>query len=109
VQHVDLTPGLLTQSTFDSWRGGPAAAEDGWNAAGVRPKPKPVAPRLPEGRGSSKVFAVGMVVRHPTYGGGRIIDVSGNGALRRVKIRFATAGERSFIAEKVTLEIVSKG
>jgi hypothetical protein len=37
------------------------------------------------------------------------VEVSGNGFLRRVKIRFATAGERSFIADKVTLEIVSRG
>jgi DNA helicase-2/ATP-dependent DNA helicase PcrA len=49
-----------------------------------------------------------MVVRHATYGTGRIIEVSGHGALRKVKIRFRTAGERSFIADKVKLEIVGK-
>jgi DNA helicase-2/ATP-dependent DNA helicase PcrA len=50
-----------------------------------------------------------MLVRHPNYGTGRIIEVSGYGALRKVKIRFSSAGERSFIADKVTLEVVRKG
>jgi DNA helicase-2/ATP-dependent DNA helicase PcrA len=109
VRGVDLTPGLLTQPSFEHWRGGPEAAEEGWTAAGVRRKPKPVTPRLPEGNGEGKVYVEGMLVRHATYGSGRIIEVSGNGVLRRVKIRFATAGERSFIADKVTLEIVSRG
>jgi DNA helicase-2/ATP-dependent DNA helicase PcrA len=34
--------------------------------------------------------------------------VSGHGAMRKVKIRFTTAGERSFIADKVKLEVVRK-
>ena len=54
-------------------------------------------------------LAAGMVVRHGTYGQGRIIEVGGQGVLRKVKIRFATAGERTFIADKVTLEILRKG
>jgi hypothetical protein len=48
-------------------------------------------------------------VRHPNYGTGRIIEVSGYGALREAKIRFRAAGERSLIADKVTLEVVRKG
>jgi DNA helicase II / ATP-dependent DNA helicase PcrA len=50
-----------------------------------------------------------MLVRHGTYGQGRIIEVGGQGVLRKVKIRFASAGERTFIADKVTLEILRKG
>jgi DNA helicase-2/ATP-dependent DNA helicase PcrA len=49
-----------------------------------------------------------MLVRHATYGTGRITQVSGHGALRKIKIRFQTAGERSFIADKVKLEIVRR-
>ena len=49
-----------------------------------------------------------MLVRHANYGTGRIVEVSGQGVLRRVKIRFATAGERTFIADKVNLEIIRK-
>ena len=62
---------------------------------------------LPE-TGDGRGFVEGMLVRHATYGMGRIVEVSGQGALRRVKIRFSTAGERTFIADKVTLEIVRK-
>jgi DNA helicase-2/ATP-dependent DNA helicase PcrA len=109
VQGLDLTPGLLSQPTFEQWRSGSAAAEEGWTAAGVRPKPKPVTPPLLPSNGQGKVFVEGMAVRHATYGSGRIVEVSGHGALRRIKIRFSTAGERSFIADKVTLEIVSGG
>ena len=33
-------------------------------------------------------------------------EVSGNGALRKIKVRFAKAGERTFLAEKARLAIV---
>ena len=49
-----------------------------------------------------------MLVRHDQYGPGRVTEVSGYGALRKVKVRFATAGERSFIADKAALEVVRK-
>jgi DNA helicase-2/ATP-dependent DNA helicase PcrA len=39
---------------------------------------------------------------------GRVTDVSGFGALRRVKIRFNTAGEKTFVADKVKLEVVRR-
>ena len=62
-----------------------------------------------EGGSSGGKYAEGMLVRHGTYGQGRVTEVSGQGALRKVKIRFASAGERTFIADKVTLEILRKG
>jgi DNA helicase-2/ATP-dependent DNA helicase PcrA len=111
VQLVDGSTGTAS-SAADHWRGGggPAAAQ-GWDDAGLRLKPAPIPTRLPEagsGSGSGRNFVAGMRVRHPTYGLGRIIEVSGVGILRRVRIRFNTAGERTFIADKVTLEILSK-
>jgi len=105
IQAVDLSGG--THQAIEHWRDGGAAAQQGWTDAGVRPKPAPIPPRVPEG-GGDRAFVVGMLVRHATYGNGRIVEVSGQGALRRVKIRFATSGERTFIADKVTLEIVRK-
>jgi DNA helicase-2/ATP-dependent DNA helicase PcrA len=51
-------------------------------------------------------YAEGLIVKHPAYGKGMITEISGYGAMRRLKIRFQTAGERSFIADKVQLEIV---
>ena len=47
-----------------------------------------------------------MQVRHDTYGTGRVTQVSGYGAMRKVKIRFHTHGEKTFIADKVKLAIV---
>jgi DNA helicase-2/ATP-dependent DNA helicase PcrA len=110
VQRLDLSasPGL-TQPAKEKWRGGGAAAEQGWTDAGVRPLPAPVKPRAPEKqRGDAPQYAEGMLVRHETYGQGRVIEVSGHGILRKIKIRFAAAGERSFILDKVKLEILRK-
>ncbi len=91
----------------DHWRSGPAAAAEGWTAAGVRPRPEPIKPSALglSGDGSCP-YTEGMIVRHANYGDGRVIEVSGHGVLRKVKVRFRTHGERSFIAEKVKLEVV---
>ncbi len=48
----------------------------------------------------------GMLVQHATYGVGQITGVTGHGAARKIKIRFARAGERTFIADKVKLAVV---
>ncbi len=112
VATIDVSAGAGgTQAALEFWRGGGgAAATQGWTDAGVRPKPAPIASSLlskDDGPGSK--YAEGMLVRHGTYGQGRILEVSGHGALRKVKIRFASAGERTFIADKVTLDILRKG
>jgi DNA helicase-2/ATP-dependent DNA helicase PcrA len=104
VGEIDLSGG--SAGTFDAWRGGPEAAEEGWTAAGIPTKPAPIAPQRREGGRGDNVYAEGMVVRHASYGKGRVIEVSGHGAMRRVKVRFSTAGVRSFIVEKAQLEIV---
>jgi len=96
-----------TQQAMDAWRGGSAAAEQGWTDAGVRTKPLPIPP--PKAERGDGTWAEGMLVRHETYGQGRIIEITGNGALRKIKIRFDTKGTRSFIADKVKLESVRAG
>ncbi len=103
IQHIDFAGGSNVPAAFDEWRGGGEAAEQGWHDAGVRESP----PRSPA-NGEEKGFVQGMLVRHASYGMGRIVEVSGHGVHRRVKIRFSTAGERTFIADKVTLEIVRR-
>lgn len=50
-------------------------------------------------------FVVGAIVKHASYGLGKIQEVSGMGAGKRVKIRFGS-GEKTFIAEKAPLEVV---
>lgn len=51
-------------------------------------------------------FALGMLVRHEEYGLGKITEVRGSGFLRRVRVRFGSAGERTFVADKAKLAIL---
>jgi DNA helicase-2/ATP-dependent DNA helicase PcrA len=109
VEHVDLAAGKNSaRAAIDEWR-----AKAGYHSAGQvraaadRPKPVgPIRPTIPDPPDGS--YAPGQTVQHEEYGIGRITDVSGFGALRRVKIRFATAGERTFVADKVKLRVVKR-
>ena len=67
-------------------RGG-RAADQGWADAGITPRsaPEPAAK-------TGQDYAEGMLVRHETYGQGRVTQVSGYGAMRKVKIRFSGHG-----------------
>jgi DNA helicase-2/ATP-dependent DNA helicase PcrA len=58
--------------------------------------------------GNGLSFAEGMVVRHDSYGTGRVTEVSGYGTQRKVKVRFSGAGERTFVANRAKLAIVRK-
>jgi DNA helicase-2/ATP-dependent DNA helicase PcrA len=49
-----------------------------------------------------------MLVRHERYGLGRVIEAGGRGALRKVRIRFQKAGERTFLVNNVDLEVVQE-
>jgi DNA helicase-2/ATP-dependent DNA helicase PcrA len=90
VQTIDSS-GAGGRAAHD-WRGGGGAAAQGWADAGVTP--------------NKDGYALGMQVRHEQYGLGRVSDLSGAGVLRKIKIRFPTHGEKTFIVEKVKLEIV---
>ena len=104
VQSVDLSATRGIPSAIEQWRGGGESARQGWADAGVPLPPPPVAPRpRPDGEGG---FAEGMLVRHATYGTGRVTEVSGYGATRRVRVRFRTAGEKTFAGAKIALEVV---
>jgi DNA helicase-2/ATP-dependent DNA helicase PcrA len=106
IAQLDLSNSMASRAALDQWRsGGGPAAQQGWNEAGVKPIPLPVpSRRVVEGDGLTE----GMLVRHASYGTGRITSISGYGAMRTVKIRFTTAGERSFRLDKVQLEIIRK-
>jgi DNA helicase-2/ATP-dependent DNA helicase PcrA len=60
---------------------------------------------VPAGPKDLNAFTVGATVKHNVYGLGRIQEVSGLGAGKRVKIKFGS-GEKTFIAEKAPLEVV---
>jgi DNA helicase-2/ATP-dependent DNA helicase PcrA len=94
---------------MEVWRSGTSSASRGWYETGAF-EWKPTA-----AAGSAATvapppgFTEGMLVQHDVYGVGRITDVSGHGAMKKVKIRFNKGGERTFIAEKAKLAIVQQG
>jgi DNA helicase-2/ATP-dependent DNA helicase PcrA len=108
IEEIDLSASAGgSLRAMNEWRGGGRDADQGWRDAGITPRP---APPLP-GRHASdpgKDYAEGMLVRHDQYGQGRITEVSGYGAMRKVKIRFSQGGERTFVVDKTKLTIVRK-
>jgi DNA helicase-2/ATP-dependent DNA helicase PcrA len=106
IERIDLAPVAGGQALND-WRGGgSAAAEQGWYDAGLY-RPKGEAKKTASATATvSPGYTEGMLVRHDTYGVGRITEVSGYGALRKIKIRFKTHGEKTFVADKAKLTLV---
>jgi len=104
VQKQDPSSGRnQARSAIDEWRSGVNAT-----AARAGFATKPIAP-APSGTPIAGTnYTVGGVVQHDEYGIGQITDVSGFGALRRIKIRFPAAGEKTFVADKVKLKVVPK-
>lgn len=80
------------QQMIDAWRGGSPAAEAGWEEAGVR------AP--------ADGIAVGVLVQHERFGKGRVTEVSGHGVMRRAKVRFQSAGEKTLVLAHAKLTIL---
>jgi len=106
VQALDLSySGAGKPRPSDAWRGGSSASAQGWHDAGIPMRGSPaLETRSPPTPGQT--YAEGMLVRHEMYGTGQVIHVGGHGAMRRVKIRFKTGGERTFVADKARLVIV---
>jgi DNA helicase-2/ATP-dependent DNA helicase PcrA len=87
--------------------------DEGWFDAGLRPVSKREAAKTKHGAvrtvaAGEQHYEEGMVVEHDRYGVGRITAISGHGALRKLKIRFSTSGERTFVADKAKLVIVKR-
>jgi DNA helicase-2/ATP-dependent DNA helicase PcrA len=95
--------GTYRQQVMDEWRGGGRAAETGWHDAGVQPRATEKPPAT-----DSDGIAVGVLVQHPHFGNGKITDVSGTGPLRRVKVRFATEGEKTLVLSHAKLTLLRK-
>jgi DNA helicase-2/ATP-dependent DNA helicase PcrA len=93
-------------AAMTAWRaGGAAAAEQGWAEAGVKrakqhEPPKSTGIRIPG------EYQEDMIVKHAKYGRGKIVEVSGQGATRRIKVRFSTQGVVTFVASMAKLEVV---
>ncbi len=104
VQTLDLSSsGAGSTTAINEWRAGGPAAVSGWKDAGITPKTPPVSSE-PSKAGD---YVEGMLVRHETYGMGRVTEIGGHGALRKMKVRFSS-GERTFLMDKAKLEIVRK-
>jgi DNA helicase-2/ATP-dependent DNA helicase PcrA len=105
IDEVDLSSSASRAA--DKWRGSTSGASQGWYDTGFV---KPTAKKREETANVAdpEGYEVDVLVHHEVYGVGRITDVSGQGVLRKLKIRFAT-GERKFLAAKAKLAIVQKG
>jgi DNA helicase II / ATP-dependent DNA helicase PcrA len=89
------------RTAIDEWRAKAGIPSGGYGGR----KPDPIRPAIPDAPGE---YAPGQVVQHEEYGIGQVTDVSGFGALRRVKIRFAASGEKTFVADKVKLKVIQR-
>ena len=107
VVQVDLGAHGGRSPAQDLWRGGSRPATAAWAEIGHKPLPPPV-PYGVTNNPDAEGYERGQIVQHDQYGIGTITEVSGYGALRKVKIRFAVGGEKTFIADKVQLKVVTK-
>jgi DNA helicase-2/ATP-dependent DNA helicase PcrA len=106
VAHDDLSARKnLPRAALDEWRGkvGGTASGAGY---GTGQRTLPPLKQPPAGAGGE--YAAGQVVQHADYGVGQISEVSGFGALRKVKVRFAAGGEKTFVADMVKLNVVQR-
>lgn len=89
------------RGAIEEWRRGYAATAGGYN-------PRFVAPVKPVVNPTADQFAVGQVVQHDEYGIGQVSQVDGYGATRKVKVRFAGSGERTFAGDKIKLRVANR-
>ena len=97
---AETSPAVETETASAEPRGARSITQ--LLATGAELAGENTAPRLPAV--SPDVFCLDMVVRHPEYGLGKIIALSGEGQRRSATIRFASgAGERKFVLSKSPL------
>ena len=61
------------------------------------------APPEPTQRPDPNAFVQGMRVRHPDYGLGKVVALSGAGSNRTATVNFVTAGEKKFVVARSVL------
>jgi DNA helicase II / ATP-dependent DNA helicase PcrA len=112
VERIDYSAHGGRSPALDRWRTqGMPGTNPLWNAAASTVKPmsetSSASHRVVTNADATE-FEVGLVVQHEQYGIGTISELSGLGALRRIKIRFAAHGEKIFVIDKVKLKVVRK-
>lgn len=111
LEQVDLSSSA--NRSPDRWRSATQTASKGWYDAGTFNQPTKVeaialAKALGDAIPADDNYAEGMMVQHESYGVGKVTSITGHGVLRKIKVRFHQAGERSFLANKAKLAIVKK-
>ena len=113
VQFIDPSMARnAARTAADEWRLKASSAAKDWADTGARPfipskKPNSdLKPSIPDAPDTG--LAVGVLVQHEEFGLGNVTDVSGYGALRRVKIRFPAHGEKIFAGDKIRLKVVGR-
>ncbi len=91
----------FARSSIDEWR-----TKAGYTNANY--PPSPIEKARKDEPAAAGEYSEGAMVQHDEYGIGQITNISGFGALRRMKVRFATAGEKTFVADKVTMKVVKR-
>ena len=61
---------------------------------------------MPTYQPTNSIFKVGQTVRHPNYGEGPIVDITGTGGKAIIQINFDRMGERSLMANTQGLKII---
>ena len=112
VETVDLSMARnFARSAADDWRAKTALATKDRSALGALPysasrKETELTPSIPDAPDTG--LAVGALVQHESYGIGTVKDLSGFGAMRRVRIWFPMEGEKVFVTDKVRLKVVTR-
>jgi DNA helicase-2/ATP-dependent DNA helicase PcrA len=100
------------RSAADDWRAKVSPAAQDWAESGERPFVPPRQANRDLNLTTLDVpdtgLSVGLLVQHEKFGIGRITHVSGYGALRHVKVRFAAHGEQVFAGTDVRFKVVSR-
>ena len=107
VERIDISHSRnFARSASDEWREKVKPAARDW-AETSAPARKPATITTSSTAATSHELANGSLVEHAQYGLGKVTDLSGYGALRRVKVRFASHGEKTFVADKVALRVLA--
>ncbi|MFQ3650979.1 MAG: UvrD-helicase domain-containing protein [Gemmataceae bacterium] len=103
LEQVDLsTTGKV--SAIEAYRAATKAiAREAWEELGLDPVP------VPSARAEDGGLRRGVRVRHAHYGEGQVLDLTGFGATRTVKVRFSTQGVIAFRVQQARLEILDAG
>ena len=106
VDDEDLSSSTANRAKMmNDWRSSNPAADPGWIDAGIlledaKSKGKD------KGDSNAPIYREGMLVEHGQYGTGKVTSVGGVGAMQKVKVLFAKAGERTFLVRLAKLTII---